>query len=88
MRATGSPRSRRPRITAITGRRLLLQGPGWQQVEAGLQLVVVQLGVGAAAAGPVGQAAWAHQHGNDALDPGERAVGAAADPQRSSAPSH
>jgi hypothetical protein len=48
--------------------------------QPGPQLSVGQLGVGAAAAGPVGQAGGAHQHGEDALDPGERAVCAAAEP--------
>jgi hypothetical protein len=46
----------------------------------GPQLGVGQVGVGAAATGPVGQVRGAHHHGEDALDPGERAVGAAAEP--------
>jgi hypothetical protein len=56
------------------------QRPGWQQVQPVAQLGVGQVGVGATTTGPMREAAWAHQHGNDALDPGERAVGTAAEP--------
>jgi hypothetical protein len=62
------------------GGRLLLQRPGRQQPKPGPEFRLGQVGVGTTAAGASGQAHHAHQHGEQALDPGERAVGAAAEP--------
>jgi hypothetical protein len=55
--------------------RLLLQRPGREQVKAGTQLGVGQVGVGAAAACPAGQTGRAHQHSKQALDGAEGSLG-------------
>jgi hypothetical protein len=67
------------RDALAVGGGLLLQHPGRQQVQPSAHLLVGQVGVGTAAAGALGQAARAQQHREQALDPGERWLGAAAE---------
>jgi hypothetical protein len=76
---TRSPPPPHHRDHLAVGGDLLLQRPGRHEIQAGAHLRVGDVGVGAAAAGACGQAGRAHQHGEQALDPGERAVSAAAE---------
>jgi hypothetical protein len=64
---------------AVRGR-LLRQRPGREQVQAGAQLAVDQLRVGAATARPAGEADRAHQHGEQAFDTGQGARSAVTEP--------